>query len=106
VAEYACDIINARPYDNTEIGHGQEFDIKWTILNTGSKTWPAGTLVKYFSGPKMASVTQVDIPMELKPKGSYEIILDATAPEKRGFQVMTWVVQGKICYPYVAIIVK
>jgi hypothetical protein len=40
-AEYSCDIIHQRPYDNQEFLHGQEFDIKWTILNTGTKTWPA-----------------------------------------------------------------
>lgn len=106
VADYSCDIIRARPFDNSEIGHGQEFDIKWTILNTGSKTWPAGYDVKYLSGPLMTSVTAVEIPVQMKPKDQYQIVLDATAPEKKGFQVMTWVVQGQICYPYVAINVK
>jgi hypothetical protein len=103
--EYACDIINRRPLDNSEILHGQNFDIKWTIKNTGTKAWDAGLDVKYFSGPQMTSVTLIEIPIKMKPNDTYDIVLDATAPEKLGFQVMTWTVQGQLCYPYVALMV-
>ncbi len=108
--DYSCDIISRRPFDNSEINHGQEFDIKWTIVNTGTKTWNPGYDVKYFSGPHMANVNLVEIPIEMKPKDKYEIVMDATAPVEKGFQVMTWTVSGdgtaQLCYPYVAIIVK
>jgi hypothetical protein len=103
--EYACDIINRRPLDNAEILHGQNFDIKWTIKNTGTKSWDAGLDVKYFSGPQMTSVTLVEIPVAMKPGDTYEIVLDANAPAETGFQVMTWTVQGQLCYPYVALMV-
>ncbi|MDD2923401.1 MAG: NBR1-Ig-like domain-containing protein [Anaerolineales bacterium] len=104
--DYQCDIISRRPRDNMEIGHGQKFDIKWTIVNTGAKTWPAGYDVKYFSGPHMATVDIVQIPVEMKPRDQYLIVMDAFAPQERGRQVMTWTVQGQICYPYVALNVK
>jgi hypothetical protein len=103
--EYACDIINRRPFDNAEILHGQNFDIKWTIKNTGSKSWDAGLDVKYFSGPQMTPVTLIEIPVVMKPNDTYDIVLDANAPQETGFQVMTWVVQGQLCYPYVALMV-
>jgi hypothetical protein len=104
--QYACDIIHQRPFDNSEVIHGGEFDIKWTILNTGTKTWDPGVDVKYYSGPQMTSVTRVEITKAMKPGDQFDIVLDAVAPEKKGFQVMTWAVDGKYCYPYVAIIVK
>lgn len=104
--DYACDIINSKPRDNTEYNKGAKFDIKWTIVNTGTKTWDAGYDVKYFSGPKMTSLTFVEIPKEMKPNATYEINLDAVVPDAKGFQVMTWTVQGQLCYPYTAIIVK
>jgi hypothetical protein len=104
--QYACDIIHQRPFDNSEIIHGGDFDIKWTILNTGTKTWDPGVDVKYYSGPQMTSVTRVEITKAMKPGDQFDIVLDAVAPEKKGFQVMTWTVDGKYCYPYVAIIVK
>jgi hypothetical protein len=103
---YSCDIIRQRPFDNSEIIHGGEFDIRWTILDNGTKTWDPGVDVKYFSGPSMSDVTRVEIPYAMEPGDQFEIVLDAVAPEEKGFQVMTWAVDGKYCYPYVAIIVK
>ena len=105
-AAYSCDIIHQRPYDNSEFNPGTQFDIKWTILNTGTKTWDPGVDVKYFSGPSMSAVTLIEIPVAMEPGDQYDIDLDGTTPTEKGFQVMTWVVQGPYCYPYVAIIVK
>lgn len=105
-AEYSCTIISRRPFDNTEIQHGDKFDIKWTIVNTGTKTWDAGFDVSYSSGPKMATVNAVEIPKKMKPNDSYQIVLDAVAPSDKGSQIMIWVVQGQICFPYTSIIVK
>ena len=102
--EYACDIIHQRPYDNTEILHGQSFDIKWTILNTGTKIWPAGYDLKYWSGPHITTAGTVQLP-EMDPNEQFDVVFDATAPNEPGLQVMTWVVEGQLCFPYVAIIV-
>lgn len=104
-ATYSCDIIHRRPFDNAEFNRGDEFDIKWTIINTGTKTWPAGFDLKYYSGPHLTTATRVELP-EMKPKAQFDVVFDATAPGQRGFQVMTWVVEGKLCFPYTAIIVK
>ena len=104
--DYACNIINTEPRDNTEYKSGKAIDISWTIVNTGTKTWAAGYDVKYFSGPKMTSVSVIQIPVELKPNAKYKINLDGVVPEKRGLLVLTWTVEGQICYPYIAIIVK
>jgi hypothetical protein len=104
--DYACDIIHARPYDDSEFHAGDKFDIKWTILNTGAKTWPAGYDVKYDSGPHMTTLTRVQIPVEMKPGAQYDFVFDAVAPAEKGTQIMVWMVQGQMCYPYVRIIVK
>jgi hypothetical protein len=104
--DYACDIIHARPFDDSEFHAGDKFDIKWTILNTGTKTWPAGYDVKYLSGPHMTTLTRVQIPVEMKPGAQYDFVFDAVAPAEKGVQIMVWMVQGQLCYPYVRIIVK
>lgn len=103
--DYACDIIRRRPFDNTYFRPNDTFDIRWTIVNTGTKTLRAGTDVKYSIGSQMTAVTLVELP-EMKPGDQYEIILDATAPAKEGHHVMTWRVEGPLCYPYVSIIVE
>lgn len=104
-AKYACDVIT-RPFDNTEFAKGASFDIKWTIVNTGTATWDAGLDLAYFSGPHMASPeVTIELP-KVKPGESYYVTLDGTAPTTKGFQVMTWKLQGGWCFPYIAIIVK
>ncbi len=103
--EYACDIIRRRPFDNTYFRPNDTFDIRWTIVNTGTKTIRAGTDVKYSAGPQMTGVKLVELP-ELKPGDQYQIDFDAVAPAQEGTHVMTWVVEGGLCYPYVVIIVE
>ncbi len=105
-AKYACAVINRRPFDLSEFHQGDKFDIKWTIVNIGSKPWVAGIDVKYYSGPKMAGVNRVQIPIALNPNDSYTVVMDGTAPNAKGRQVMTFAVDGPMCFPYVAIIVK
>jgi len=103
--EYDCTSRDRRPFDNTLFKPNKEFDIRWTIVNTGTKPWPAGKDVKYFSGPKMSPTTVVELPA-MAPGDTHVVILDAFAPAARGFHVMTYVVEGALCYPYVAINVE
>jgi hypothetical protein len=103
--DYDCTSRDRRPYDNTYFKSNKEFDIKWTIINTGAKSWPAGKDVKYFSGTKMTTATFVELPA-MDPGDTFVVNLDGVAPKKEGFYVMTWTVEGQLCYPYVAIIVE
>lgn len=103
--EYACDTIRRRPLDNTSFRPGDTFDIKWTIVNTGTKTMVAGLDLKYNSGTQMTNRTRVELP-ELKPGAQFAVDFDAVAPTREGTYIMTFVVEGQLCYPYVAIIVE
>jgi len=105
-AQYACSVINRRPFDLSEYNPGDKFDIKWTIVNVGSRAWVSGIDVKYVSGPKMSGVNRVQIPKIMNPGDSYTVVMDGFAPAKKGRQVMTFAVDGPMCFPYVAIIVK
>jgi hypothetical protein len=107
--DYDCTPINNKPRDLTVFKSGNEFDIKWTIVNTGTKNIPAKHDVKYFSGTvlmKDPTDTFREIPADIKPGDSYVIIIDAVAPATKGKHVMTWVVEGNMCYPYIAIMVE
>ena len=103
--EYSCDTIRRLPLDNTSYRPGAPFDIKWTIVNTGTKTMVAGLDLKYNSGTQMTNRTRVELP-ELKPGAQFAVDFDAVAPTKEGTYIMTFVVEGQLCYPYVAIIVE
>jgi hypothetical protein len=112
--EYACDFWNLKPSDDTEFRAGDDFDILWTIINTGTETWESGATLSYQEGPKLTTVTKVTLP-DLKPGEQFQVLFDATAPAKSGRHVMLWAVTVPnkagtdniwMCYPYTRIIVK
>lgn len=103
--EYACNPFPRLPRDNTSFRPNDSFDIKWTIVNTGTKAMRAGLDVKFNSGTKLTQTTFVELP-ELEPGESTQVDFDAVAPEKEGTYIMTFIVEGGLCYPYTAIIVE
>lgn len=103
--EYACDIIRQRPFDYEKFAKGDDFDVEWTFVNTGTKPWRAGTDLKYSNGPQLTNVTLLELP-EIEPGDQYEVVLDAKAPSESGTYIMVWSLEGVYCTPYVAIVVK
>lgn len=100
-AKYSCDFTQ-RPFDNTQFKPGDPFDIKWVITNTGTVAWDAGKDFSYLSGPHLTKSAGVELPA-LKPNHTVAYQFDANAPMEKGDYVMTWKVEGGLCYPYVAI---
>jgi hypothetical protein len=103
--DYACDTIRSRPFDNTILRPNATFDIKWTIVNTGTKIMRAGLDLHFNSGTQMTAVTRVELP-QMNPGDQYAVQFDGVAPAKEGTYVMTFIVEGGLCYPYVAIKVE
>ncbi|HSJ88826.1 MAG TPA: NBR1-Ig-like domain-containing protein [Anaerolineales bacterium] len=103
--QYACGVIHQRPFDFTVFKPGDKFDIKWTIVNTGTRTMRDGLDLKFNSGTKLNSGATVELP-ELEPDEQFALEFDAVAPAKEGTYVMTYIVEGGLCYPYVAIKVE
>jgi Ig-like domain from next to BRCA1 gene len=100
--EYDCTVTVQKPLDNAMYKPNKDFDINWTIVNTGTKTMQAGLDLKHYSGPNMTNITHYELPA-IKPGEAVKIVLDAKSPAKEGLQVMTWVVEGKLCFPHIAI---
>jgi hypothetical protein len=107
--DFACDPdIGKRPYDLTEFKAGDTFDIKFTILNTGTETWPTGYDLIFNGGVDLTNggFTTVQLP-SLAPGESHTVgPYDAWAPNTSGRQVMQFKLEGGFCFPYIAITVK
>ncbi|RPI90701.1 MAG: hypothetical protein EHM40_17715 [Chloroflexi bacterium] len=103
--QYSCNPFPRTPRDGTIFKPNDEFDIKWTIVNTGTKTMVAGLDVKYNLGTKLTSTTFVELP-ELDPGDQHVVVLDAQAPEKEGTYTMAFMVEGGLCFPYTTIVVE
>ena len=104
-SDYECDSISRRPRDYQVFKPGDEFDVRWTIINTGRKTMVAGLDLKFSAGTNFIGVNRVELP-KLEPGDEYEVIFDAVAPDKNGNYIMTFIVEGGLCYPYAAITVE
>jgi hypothetical protein len=103
--QYACNPFPRTPRDNTVFRPNDPFDIKWTIVNTGTKAMEAGLDLKFDDGPQLTRTTLIELPA-LEPGDSYQVTMDAVAPSEEGTYIMTWSVEGSLCFPYTAIIVK
>lgn len=103
--DMACDIIRQRPIDDSVFRPGDDFDVEWTFVNTGRKSWRDGLDLKYVTGPQMTNVTTLELPA-MDPGDQYRVVLDATAPMETGQQIMVWSLEDLYCTPYVRIIVK
>jgi hypothetical protein len=106
-AKFACDPdTGKKPRDNTVFRPGDPFDVKWTIINSGTATWVAGKDFDFFGGDQMTTVIAAPQLPELKPGDKVSFNFDANAPMQKGFHQMTWKVEGGFCYPYIAIDVE
>lgn len=105
VREYACNVVNQSPRDNSYWKQNKDFDVNWTIVNTGTKTWRDGLDLVFSSGTNMATTDVVELPA-LKPGEQFKVILDAVTPSKNGTYTMVWKLEGGFCFPYISIIVE
>lgn len=104
--KYTCSVFKKKPRDNENFNKNEKFDVKFIITNTGTRPWPKGIDFKFVGGTDLASPNRVEIPRALVPGETYEVVLDGQAPDKKGFYVMTYFVDGPMCYGYIAINVK
>jgi hypothetical protein len=104
--KYTCSVFKKKPRDNENFNRNEKFDVKFVVTNTGTRPWPKGIDFKFVGGTDLASPNRVEIPRALVPGETYEVVLDGQAPDKKGFYVMTYFVDGPMCYGYIAINVK
>lgn len=95
VGPYQCQVTNQSIGYGMKIGRGNEFDGRWTIKNTGTKDWNAGTAdLVYISGTKMQKRgDSYDIDKGLDTGDSMDVIVDMFAPRDTGFYHADWAVR-------------
>lgn len=103
--EYSCDIIRQRPQDNTEFKRTHTFDVTFTILNNGTKTWAAGKDLVLLGNPGGTLINPpgtIELP-KMEPGDTFQVgPFDAQAPNEPGKYVIDFKLEGGWCYPYVA----
>jgi hypothetical protein len=90
--DYACSLLSQSPKDWAKMKPRQDFDARWTVLNTGKKTWmTSGTDYKYIRGANMHTKGSVfDMPKNVAADGKIALYVDMNAPKQKGTYVTYW----------------
>jgi hypothetical protein len=112
--QYDCALVSQKPRDGAAIYKpGDEFDVEWTLKNTGKKTIAAGYSFQYISGTNMSPTGMLVTETAIAPGESFTFRIEVIAPDVQGVDkqqfTMQWafIVEGdKICKPYISIFVQ
>jgi hypothetical protein len=98
------------PTDGTEFKPNTKFDMKWTLQNTGTKTWATSDVeFVYVSGRKMQTQDAYDLPKDVAPSESVTMTVKMNAPKVAGDWRTVWTletVSNDFCHVDVTITVK
>jgi hypothetical protein len=85
-----CQVLDVNPIPG--LLPGQEFDVEWTVRNTGYLTWPVHTVdYRYLNGTKMHKYADVfDVNWPVKRGTIFRITVDMVAPQQPGWYSTTW----------------
>jgi hypothetical protein len=88
---YSCSLVAQSPADWTRMGRRQYFDAKWTVKNTGTKTWLQGFDFKYMGGTKMHTNGNIyELKANVGPGKKVTLIADMNAPKTNGYYTAYW----------------
>ncbi|MEW5827354.1 MAG: NBR1-Ig-like domain-containing protein [Chloroflexota bacterium] len=93
---YQCQWVKQKPADWTVFKPGVDFDMVWTVKNTGTKNWePTDIDLMYLRGQKMQTFFDlIDLPALVKPGQTIDLLVDMIAPKQPGHYSATWTLKG------------
>lgn len=89
---YQCAITALKPASGTSFTKGADFDLNVTFKNIGSETWDDNSVdFTYLNGAKFQKkVNAIDLPANVDPGDSINLIVDMVANTETGTQNATW----------------
>ncbi len=84
--KWACSVLSVSPASGKEYDKGVDFDGKFTVKNTGTKSWISSDMdIVYVSGEKTMIKHEIyDLKSSVDPGNSIDITLDFTSPSSSG----------------------
>jgi hypothetical protein len=81
--------------DDTIFAPGQTFTMTWRLKNTGTSTWTAGYLLRYYSGNAFGAPKEIAIGQQVLPGGEIDINVNMKAPANPGSYRTDWVMSNE-----------
>lgn len=91
---YNCTVTDFSPKSSNKLTAGVDFDGRWTVTNTGSKSWLASEVdFRYIGGTKFQTKGDTfDLKADVASGSSYTVIVDMIAPKEPGWYAATWAI--------------
>jgi len=81
--------------DDTIFAPGETFTMTWRLKNTGTSTWTAGYLLRYYSGDTFGAPKEISMGREVLPGGEIDISIHMKAPANPGSFRSDWVMSSE-----------
>jgi hypothetical protein len=82
--------------DDTAFAPGEAFTMTWRLKNTGTSTWKAGYLLRYYSGETFGAPKEVALGQEVLPGAEVDISIQMKAPTQAGTYRSDWVMSSEL----------
>ena len=86
-----CEYVSQKYEDGTSFNAGQQFDMDWSIKNTGTTTWSTLYSYRKYSGDDISDKSSYTFPKSVAPNETMLVTVDMTAPSKNGKFLENWV---------------
>jgi hypothetical protein len=81
--------------DDTTFAPGETFTMTWRLKNTGTSTWTAGYMLRYYSGQTFGAPKEILLGQEVLPGGEIDISTQMKAPATPGDYRTDWVMSDE-----------
>jgi hypothetical protein len=81
--------------DDTTFAPGETFTMTWRLKNTGTSTWTAGYLLRYYSGESFGAPKEISLGREVLPGEEIDISVQMKAPANPGTYRSDWVMSNE-----------
>ena len=89
--EWTCRVTEKTPPSGAVMDRGQAFTAHWSLLNTGTRTWPSNSVdIVFRSGLRNSGKVRQDLSTTVAPGGSVTVTVPLTAPKTPGVYNSIW----------------
>jgi len=87
--------VTQSPADGTELPNDLDYDIVWTLKNTGATTWTTDYLYRFYAGDTLHQKSSYKLPKTVAPGESVDLTVDGKTSGLKGEKTATWVITNK-----------
>jgi hypothetical protein len=84
-----CELVSQQPRDGYKIIADGNFDLTWTVENTGTEAWKDNYIYQYWKGVQFAKTPMYQIGQEVRPGVRHNLLVEFIAPDEVG-EYTTW----------------